>query len=94
MHQNCFAKLLRDSSKVARAYRAETALCLLFPDYSVRNRVLSHLIEKQSGLVYTMRPLDVSQLRLKPMRELIDMVLARIEQFKTQDSESANKIGL
>lgn len=70
------------------------ALCLLFPDYSVRNRILSHLIEKQSGLVYTMRPLDVSQLRLKPMRELIDMVLARIEQLKTQDSELANKIGL
>jgi hypothetical protein len=70
------------------------ALCLLFPDYVVRNRILSHLIEKQSGLVYTMRPLDVSQLRLKPTRELIDLVLARIEEFKTQDSELANRIGL
>jgi hypothetical protein len=70
------------------------ALYLLFPDYVVRNRILSHLIEKQSGLVYTMRPLDVSQLRLKPTRELIDLVLARIEEFKTQDSELANRIGL
>jgi hypothetical protein len=70
------------------------ALCLLFPDYVVRNRILSHLIEKRSGLVYTMRPLDVSQLRLKPTRELIDLVLARIEEFKTQDSELANRIGL
>jgi hypothetical protein len=33
------------------------ALCLLFPDHSQGNRILSHLIEKQSGLVYTMRPL-------------------------------------
>ena len=70
------------------------ALCLLFPDYVIRNRILSHLIEKQSGLVYTIRPLDVNQLRLKPMRELIDLVLARIEEFKTQDSELANRIGL
>lgn len=70
------------------------ALCLLFPDYDVRNRILSHLIEKQSGLVYTMRPLDVSQLRLKPMRDLIDLILNRIADFKTQDPELSKRIGL
>jgi hypothetical protein len=70
------------------------ALCLLFPDYALRNRVLSHLIEKQSGLVYTMRPLDVTQLRLKPMRELIDMVLKRIEEYKAEDADFATRMGL
>ena len=70
------------------------ALCLLFPDYRVRNRILSHLIEKQSGLGYTMRPIDVSQLRVKPMRELIDMVLTRIEDFRIQEPDLAARIGL
>lgn len=70
------------------------ALCLLFPDHATRNRILSHLIEKQSGLVCTMRPLDVNQLRLKPMRDLIDFVVARIEELKTQDAELAGRMGL
>lgn len=70
------------------------ALGLLFPDYAVRNRILSLLIEKQSVLSYTMRPLDVSQLRLKPLRELIDLVLNRIEEFKSQDPDVAKRIGL
>jgi hypothetical protein len=70
------------------------ALCLLFPDHVTRNRILSHLIEKQCGLVYTMRPLDVNQLRLKPMRDLIDLALTRIEEFKTQDPELAGRMGL
>ena len=70
------------------------ALCLLFPDYDIRNRILSHLIEKQSGLVYTLRPLDVNRLRLKPIRDLIDLVLARIEEIKTQDAELAHRMGL
>lgn len=70
------------------------ALCVLFPDYAVRNRILSYLIEKQSGLVYTMRPLDVTQLRLKPMRDLIDLVLDKIAGFKAQDPDIANRMGL
>lgn len=70
------------------------ALCLLFPDYVIRNHILSHLIEKQSGLVYTMRSLDVSQLRLKSMRDLIALVLTRIEEIKTQDAELVHRMGL
>jgi hypothetical protein len=54
------------------------ALGILFPDPSLRTRVLSHLIEQKSGLVYIARPLDTNQLRLRPMRELIDLVLKKI----------------
>jgi len=49
------------------------ALSILFPDPSLRTRVLSHLIEHKGGLDYIARPLDVSQLRLNPLRELIDL---------------------
>jgi len=70
------------------------ALCLLFRDYALRTRILSHLIEKQTGLSYTMRPFDVAQLRLKPMRELIDSVLKRIEEYKTENANFARRMGL
>ena len=70
------------------------ALCLLFPDPGLRTRILSHLIEKQTGLTYTMRPFDVAQLRLKPMRELIDSVLKRIEEYKTENPDFARRMGL
>jgi len=69
-------------------------LCLLFPDYALRTRILSHLIEKQTGLSYTMRPFDVAQLRLKPMRDLIESVLKRIEEYKTENTDSARRMGL
>jgi len=70
------------------------ALCLLFPDPSLRTRVLSHLIEQNSGLVYIVRGLDVSQLRLNPMRELVDLVLNRFEEFKVKNADVAKRMGL
>lgn len=70
------------------------ALSILFPDPSLRTRVLSHLIEQKNGLVYIARPLDVSQLRLNPMRELIDLVLSRFEEFKAKDPGVAERMGL
>jgi hypothetical protein len=70
------------------------ALGILFPDHGLRTRVLSHLIEQKSGLVYIARPLDVNQLRLNPMRELVDLVLNRFEEFKAQDADVAKRMGL
>jgi hypothetical protein len=70
------------------------ALSILFPDPSLRTSVLSHLIEQKSGLVYIARPLDVSQLRLNPMRELIDLVLSRFEEFKAKEPDVAKRMGL
>ena len=70
------------------------ALVLLFPDYSLRNRIQSHLIEYKTPTSYIMRPLDVTQLRLKPMRDLIDLVLKRIEEFKKEDPDYATRMGL
>ena len=69
-------------------------LCLLFPDPVLRTRILSHLIEKQTGLSYMMRPFDIAQLRLKPMRELIDLVLKRIEEYKVENADFAGRMGL
>lgn len=70
------------------------ALCLLFPDYALRNRILSHLIERQTGLTYMMRPFDMAQVRLKPMRELIDLVLKRVEEYKAENADFARRMGL
>jgi hypothetical protein len=56
--------------------------------------VLSHLIEHKGGLDYIARPLDVSQLRLNPLRELIDLVLSRFEEFKAKDPDIAKRMGL
>jgi hypothetical protein len=70
------------------------ALSILFPDPSLRTRVLSHLIEHKGGLDYIARPLDVSQLRLNPLRELIDLVLSRFEEFKAKDPDIAKRMGL
>jgi hypothetical protein len=70
------------------------ALGILFPDLNLRIRVLSHLIEQKSGLVYIARPLDVTQLRLSPMRELIDLVLKRFEEFRAEYPDVAKRMGL
>jgi hypothetical protein len=70
------------------------ALHLLFPDFNIRNQVLSLLIDKKSGLVYMIRPLDVTQLRLKPLRDLIETVLNRFEEFKNEDQDFAKRMGL
>lgn len=70
------------------------SLDLLFPAFNTRNQVLSLLIEQKSGLVYMIRPLDVTQLRLKPLRDLIDRVLNRFEEFKSAEQDFAKRMGL
>jgi hypothetical protein len=60
----------------------------------VRKHILGQLIEKQNDNTYTLRPIDVSQLRLKATRDLIDMVLATVEKFQKQKPGEAKELGL
>jgi len=43
---------------------------------------------------YTLRPIDISQLRLKANHDLIDLVLATVEKFKRQKTDEAKELRL
>jgi len=69
------------------------ALSILFPDPSLRTRVLSHLIEHKGGLDYIARPLDVSQFALEPAAGTDRSGPEQIEEFKAKDPDIAKRDG-
>jgi len=70
------------------------ALTVVFHDENVRKLIVSHLIEQQGSHEYIIRPYDLPQLRLKPTRDLIDVVLATTEKFKEEQPDATKELGL
>jgi type II secretory pathway pseudopilin PulG len=68
-------------------------LGMLFTD-NVYKHIMSQLIERQDDQSCAVRPMDVSQLRLKANRDLIDLVLATVENFQQQKPGEAKELGL
>lgn len=67
----------------------------VFQDLNVQTQIRSHLIEEHDGTVpCTMRTLDVTQLRLKAIRDLIDLVLNTVEDFRTRNPQGAKELGI
>jgi hypothetical protein len=60
----------------------------------VRKHILGQLIERQNDDTYAPRPIDTSQLRLKATRDLIELVLEKVEKSRTQKPNEAKDLGL
>jgi len=66
---------------------------MLFGD-DVRKQILGQLIEKNDDNTYALRPIDISQLRLKATRDLIDFVLVTFKKFQKEKPKEAKDVGL